>query len=300
VCGAGGFGVLAGGNTPPELLEKDLADCVAGVTTAFAVNLITIAPNYPKHLAVVEKSPVKFVVFAGTIPAPSEIAKMKAAGKKVLAFAPTESIGKRMLRIGADALIIEGHEAGGHIGPVSTVVLLQEVLQKFRDDATIFVAGGIGSGQMIAHLLLYGAAGVQLGTRFVMTDECQVHQNMKDAFIRAAARKATASTQVDPTLPVVAVRALENQAGAAFAKLQIDTLKKIAAGELTREQGVLTVENFWLGGLRRAVVDGDMENGSVMAGQSVGLIDKVKPMAEVFADLIAEADAELLRVKNLF
>ncbi|GHS95112.1 2-nitropropane dioxygenase [Planctomycetales bacterium] len=294
---AGGFGVLAGGNTPPEALEKDLATCEKS-KTPFAVNLITIAPRYKEHIELAAKSSVPFVVFAGTIPAKEEIARMKDLGKKVMAFAATEALANRMLKFGADALIIEGRESGGHIGPVSTLVLLQDVLYKFRDKTHVFVAGGVGRGEMVAHLLLMGATGVQMGTRFVMTEECQVHAKMKEAFVRAGAKDAVANTQVDPTLPVVSVRALRNKAGEEFAKLQIDLIAKIGRGEITRTEGILLVENFWLGGLRRAVQDGDVENGSVMAGQSVGLMDAIKPMAQVFADLVAEAESELARIKS--
>lgn len=300
VCQNGGFGVIAGGNMPPDLLAQEIDLCREKITTPFGVNVITIAPNYRQHLDVIEKKDVKVVVFAGTIPAKDEIARMKNSGKKVLAFAPAESIAKRMLKFGADALIIEGTEAGGHIGPVSTMVLLQEILQSFKKECPIFVAGGIATGEMVAHLLLMGAVGVQLGTRFVMTEECTVHANMKQAFCRAGARNAIASTQVDPTLPVVAVRALKNTASEDFAKLQIELIQKINKGEITREQGILLVENFWMGGLKKAAIDGDIEKGSVMAGQSVGLMDTIKPMAQVFADLTTEAENELQRVKKMF
>lgn len=301
VCKNGGFGVLAGGNMPPELFEKEIDACIAGTNGApFAANMITIAPVYKDQLEVVARKNVPFVVFAGTLPTKEEIAKVKDTGKKVMTFAPTETIAKRMLKFGADALIIEGMESGGHLGPVTTMILLQEILQKFRDQTNVFVAGGIGTGEMVAHLLAMGAAGVQLGTRFVMTEECQVHPEMKKAFVRAHSRNAVASTQVSPALPIVAVRALDNPACEDFAKLQIETIAKIEKGELSREDGLKIVENFWLGGLRRAVVDGDMERGSVMAGQSVGLMDSIKPMAQVFEDLVNGAEAELQRMQKLF
>lgn len=301
VCKNGGFGVLAGGNMPAEMLAKEIDTCAAALNGApFGVNMITIAPVYKQQLEIVKDKNVPFVVFAGTLPSKEEVAMMKDSGKKVFTFAPTETIAKRMLKFGADALIIEGMESGGHIGPVSTLVLIQEILQKFKDQTNVFVAGGIATGEMMAHLLLMGAAGVQLGTRFVMTEECKVHPKMKEAFVRAKARNAAASTQVDPALPIVSVRALENTASGEFAKLQIETIARINKGEISREDGIKIVENFWLGGLRKAVVDGDTENGSVMSGQSVGLMNEIKPMAQVFTDLVNEAEAELQRVKALF
>ncbi len=299
VCDHGGFGVLAGGNMPPELFEQELDKCINNIDTPFGVNLITIAPNFQAHLDIVEKKDVKVVVFAGTIPSKPEIARMKAAGKKVMAFAPSPSVAKRMIKFGVDALIIEGFEAGGHIGHVSTIVLLQEILFQFKE-VPIFVAGGIATGEMVAHLLMMGAAGVQLGTRFVMTEECLIHENMKKAFSKAQSRHAVASTQVSPALPVVGVRALKNTAGEQFAKLQIDLLKKLENNEIGKEEAVMHVENFWIGGLRKAAVDGNIDEGSLMAGQSVGLIKDIIPMQQVFTDLTAQAEAELQKVKGLF
>lgn len=299
VCDNGGFGVLAGGNMPPEMFEQEVDKCLAENAGPFGVNLITIAPNYQAHLDIVEKKDVKVVVFAGTIPAKPEIERMKASGKKVMAFAPAESIAKRMIKFGVDALVIEGFEAGGHIGHVSTIVLLQEILFKYTE-VPVFVAGGIASGAMVAHLLSMGAAGVQLGTRFVMTEECQAHADMKKAFCRAQARHAGSSTQVDPRLPVVSVRAIKNEATEQFAEMQVDLISKIAAGQMERDEAIEVVENFWIGGLRKAVVDGDIDQGSLMAGQSVGLFRDIKPMKEVFSELVEEAEEELKKMKKLF
>jgi enoyl-[acyl-carrier protein] reductase II len=203
-----------------------------------------------------------------------------------------------MLRFGVEALILEGSEAGGHIGHVSLTILLQQVLFE-RRDIPIFVAGGIATGTMMAHMLLMGAAGIQMGTRFVMTDECKVHENFKKAFIRAPARAAISTPQYDSKLPVVAVRALKNKGMEAFGRLQLDLLKKLEAGEIHREQAQYEVESFWMGGLKKAAIDGDVDNGSVMAGQSVGLMHDVKPMNTMMKELIEGAGQELARVKGL-
>lgn len=132
----------------------------------FAVNLVTVAPAYQEQLAALPDMPVDYVFFAGSIPKEKEVAIAKNAGKKTICFASTLSIAERMIRFGADAIMLEGSEAGGHIGHVSAMVLIQQLLFKFGDQIPVFVAGGIATGKMMAHALLMGAAGVQIGTRF--------------------------------------------------------------------------------------------------------------------------------------
>jgi enoyl-[acyl-carrier protein] reductase II len=202
-----------------------------------------------------------------------------------------------MIRFGVDSLILEGNEAGGHIGHVSLVILLQQILFK-TSEVPIFVAGGIGTGKMIAHLLLMVAAGVQLGTRFAVCEECTAHPKFKEAFIKAKARHAIATPQYDSKLRVVAVRALKNKGMDEFGKLQLQLLKQLEAGEINYEKAQYDVENFWVGGLRKGVVDGDVEFGSLMSGQSVGLVDKIQPIREIIKELADDAEAELQRVKK--
>jgi enoyl-[acyl-carrier protein] reductase II len=203
-----------------------------------------------------------------------------------------------MISYGADGLILEGSEAGGHIGHVSTVVLLQEILFKF-DDTPIFVAGGIASGRMIAHLVLMGAAGAQMGTRFVMAEECNAHAKFKDVFIKARAREAISTPQYSQKLPVVSVRALNNKAMDTFGDLQLELLEKLKNGTLTRQEAQFKVEEYWVGSLRKAAVDGEVEHGSLMAGQSVGMLERVQPLREILEDLVREADAGLARVEKM-
>ncbi len=298
VSDAGAFPVLAGGNMPPEMFEEEVDRCVENIDKPFAVNLITIAPNYKTHYEILKKKDVPFVVFAANFPKKHDIVNMKDSGKKTMCFASTDSIARQMRRFGIDALILEGSEAGGHIGHVSLTILLQQVLMQMRD-FPIFVAGGVANGTMIAHLLMMGATGVQMGTRFVMTDECCAHPKMKEAFMKARARQAISTPQYDSKLPVVAVRALNNESMDRFGALQLDLLAKLKSGEIHREQAQHDVESFWIGGLRKAVVDGDVEGGSVMAGQSVGLVHKVMPMKDMVQELVTEAEVELNRVKGL-
>ena len=153
----------------------------------------------------------------------------------------------------------------------------------------MFVAGGIGHGEAIAAYLRMGASGCQMGTRFVCATESIAHPAFKQAFIRASARDAVPSVQIDPEFKVIPVRALANRASRRFVEAQLEVIARHRAGALSFEQAALAIEHFWAGALRRAVIEGDVENGSLMAGQSVGLIDKVQPLAEILDELVAQA-----------
>lgn len=289
---SGAFGVLACGSMPPELLAKEIAATQALTKKPFGVNLIVMHPKLDELVQVCVDAKVSHVVLAGGIPKSSHITTLKSAGIKVIAFTPTVAMGKKLIRSGVDALVIEGAEAGGHIGPVSTSVLAQEILPEIRE-VPVFVAGGIGRGEAMVGYLEMGAAGVQLGTRFVCATESIAHENFKHAFIRASARNAMPSVQVDPDFPVIPVRAIENKATEAFTRFQIQTIDKFRSGELDKTAAQLEIEHFWAGALRKAVIDGDVENGSVMAGQSVGMVNKIQPMQEIVDELIAQAEGFL-------
>lgn len=295
----GAFPVLAAGNMPLDKFENEVDKCVSAIKKPFAVNLITIAPNCRDHMEILKSKDVDFVVFAGGFPKESDISVMKASGKKVMAFASTESIAQNLIGNGVDALILEGSEAGGHIGHVSLIVLLQQVLFSIKD-FPVFVAGGIATGRLIAHLLLMGAYGVQLGTKFVLSEECTAHENFKKAFIKAKARQAISTPQYSSKLPVVAVRALNNNAMDRFGEIQLDLLKKLDKKMITAIQALYEVESFWAGSLRNAVIDGDVKQGSLMAGQSVGLVDKIQPLHEIISELVADAENELERINSFF
>jgi len=293
----GAFGVLAAGNMPPELFAQYVNETRKLTDQPFAGNVITIAPNYQAHLDILCQEKVGHIVFAGSLPRGSEVEQAKKSGAKVLCFASTSSIAQRMISYGADALILEGSEAGGHIGHVSTIVLLQEILFNFPQ-VPIFVAGGIATGKMITHLVLMGAAGAQMGTRFVMAEECNAHQKFKDVFIRARAREAISTPQYSAKLPVVSVRALNNNAMDHFGELQFELLGKLKKGEITRQDAQFKVEEYWVGSLRNAAVDGDVEHGSLMAGQSVGFVNKVQPLRDILQDMVNEADQALTEVRG--
>ncbi|HEX2694656.1 MAG TPA: nitronate monooxygenase [Acidobacteriota bacterium] len=297
VSNAGAFGCLAGGNMEPAVLTDEICRTRDLTDRPFAVNLITIAPNYKAHLDVVVKNRVPIVVFAGSFPRKPEVQRAKENGAKVMAFAPTEALARHLIGSGVDALILEGSEAGGHIGYVSLGILIQQVLLKI-DEVPIFVAGGIADGAYVAHLLLMGASGVQMGTYFVLTEECGVHPRFKEAFIKAQARDAVATPQIGSELKVVAVRALRNKGLESFLDLQVDLVGRRKRKEISHEEAQYAVESFWVGALRRAVKDGDVETGSLMAGQSVGLVDRVRPLREALSVLVADAEAELARVRE--
>jgi enoyl-[acyl-carrier protein] reductase II len=175
-------------------------------------------------------------------------------------------------------------------------VLLQEILFKYADKLPIFVAGGIADGAMVGHLCMMGAAGVQLGTQFVLAEECVAHENFKNAFIKARSRQAVSTPQYSSKLPVVAVRALNNKAMGNFGELQMDLLDKLRAGDISRQEAQFEVEKYWIGSLKTGAVDGDVQEGSLMAGQSVGLCDKVRPMAEILQLLVDGADSAVKKV----
>ncbi len=293
ISNAGGFGVIACGAMPPALLEKEIEATKALTDKPFGVNLITMHPQLDELVAVCVRQKVGHVVFAGGIPSAASIKAAKEGGAKVIAFAPALVLAKRLIKSGADALVIEGSEAGGHIGPVSLTVLAQEILPNITE-VPVFVAGGIGRGEAILAYLEMGAAGVQLGTLFAAAAESIAHENFKKSFVRAAARDAVPSVQLDERFPVIPVRGLVNEGTKRFMRHQAEVLQKFQAGELDKTAAQLEIEHFWAGALRRAVIDGDVENGSVMAGQSVGMVTAVQPVAEIIAALRAQAIAALV------
>ncbi len=290
---AGGFGVIAGGAMPPEILDAEIKATQAMTVKPFGVNLITMHPQLTELIAVCAANKVTHMVLAGGLPPAGAIDAIKAFGAKVICFAPALSLAKKLIRSGVDALVIEGMEAGGHIGPVSTSVLAQEILPEIADQVPVFVAGGIGRGEMIASYLEQGASGVQVGTRLVCATECIAHPDFKKAFMRGNARDAIASVQIDPRLPVIPVRALKNAGTEEFTRKQVEVAAMLDRGEVDMGAAQLEIEHFWAGALRRAVIDGDVENGSLMAGQSVGMVKAEEPLADILARLVAEAEAAL-------
>jgi enoyl-[acyl-carrier protein] reductase II len=287
--------VFAWGAMTPDLLNPEIAETAKRTDRPFGVNLITMHPQLSELIDVCKRHNVGHVVFAGGLPPTGSIDRVKEGGAKLICFAPALSLAKKLVRSGVDALVIEGMEAGGHIGPVSTSVLAQEILPPLAAEIPIFVAGGIGHGGLIAGYLEMGAAGVQLGTRFVCANECIAHPAFKKAFIRASARDAATSVQIDPRLPVIPVRALKNKEMEAFAAKQREVADQLDRGEVEMAEAQLQIEHYWAGALRRAVIDGDIERGSVMAGQSVGMVKDEAPVTAIIGQLMDEAAHALER-----
>ena len=295
ISNAGGFGVIACGAMTPELLDTEIAETNKLTDKPFGVNLITMHPQLMDLIATCGKHNVGHIVLAGGLPPKGSLEAIKETGAKVICFAPATALAKKFIRSGVDALVIEGMEAGGHIGPVATSVLAQEILPVVADQVPTFVAGGIATGDMIAAYLEMGASGVQLGTRFVCAHESIAHPDFKKAFMRGNARDAVASVQIDPRLPVIPVRALKNKGTEEFTAKQREVANKLDAGEVDMGEAQLEIEHYWAGALRRAVIDGDVENGSLMAGQSVGMVKAEESVAEIIAALISEAETALAR-----
>ena len=290
---AGGFGVIACGAMTVDLLDKEIAGTKERTDKPFGVNLITMHPDLDALIDLCGRHKIGHVVLAGGLPPSGSIDRIKAGGAKVICFAPALALAKKLIRSGVDALVIEGMEAGGHIGPVTTSVLAQEILPAVATEVPVFVAGGIGRGEAIAAYLEMGAAGVQLGTRFAASTESIAHPNFKKAFFRASARDAVASVQIDPRLPVIPVRALKNASTELFTAKQREVAQALDEGKVEMLEAQLQIEHYWSGALRRAVVDGDVEHGSIMAGQSVGMVTKEEPIADIIATLLNEAAAAL-------
>ena len=297
ISNAGGFGVIACGAMTTDLLDNEIAETKKRTDKPFGVNLITMHPDLMDLIAICGKHAVSHIVLAGGLPPKGSIEAIKATGAKLICFAPAMALAKKFIRSGVDALVIEGMEAGGHIGPVSTSVLAQEMLPDTAAQVPVFVAGGIGRGEAIASYLEMGAAGVQLGTRFVCAHECIAHENFKKAFLKGNARDAISSVQIDPRLPVIPVRALKNKGTEEFTAKQREVANLLDEGSVDMNEAQLQIEHFWAGALKRAVIDGDVENGSLMAGQSVGMVKAQQSVAEIIAELMDQAESALAKEK---
>ncbi|MGH7124125.1 MAG: NAD(P)H-dependent flavin oxidoreductase [Stellaceae bacterium] len=288
ISNGGGFGVIACGSMSPSQLDAEIAGTLALTQKRFGVNLITLHPQLTELIDVCMRRHVGHVVLAGGLPNAAAVQRIKGGGAKLLCFAPALAIARKLVRMGADAIVIEGMEAGGHIGPVSTGVLAQEILPHIRN-VPVFVAGGIGRGEAIVSYLDMGASGAQLGTRFVCAHESIAHSKFKQAFIRAGARDAVPSVQLDARFPVIPVRALANAGTQHFLEMQKGVLDRFNRGEVSQKDGQLEIEHFWAGALRRAVIDGDVESGSLMAGQSVGMVTRGQSTQEILDELLEQA-----------
>ena len=270
ISAAGGFGIIGSGGMTPEVLAKQINDVRSRTDEPFGVNLMLLDPNIEAQLDVVLRERVTMVTTGAGNPAPY-IGRLKDAGIKVFPVVPAVSLARRMERAGADGIIAEGTESGGHVGEVTTFVLVPQVVDAVN--IPVIAAGGIADGRGLAAAIVLGANGVQMGTRFLASNEAPAHENFKKAILKANER----STLVTGRVLGAPVRTLANKMSKQFAIYERE-------GRPREEFEILAV-----GGLRRAVYDGDTENGSLMAGQISGMIDKIEPVKEIIAEMVSTA-----------
>ena len=280
VSNAGGLGIIGAGGADAKWVEDQIIKAKTLTDKPFGVNIMLMNPQADEIAKVVAKHNVKVVTTGAGNPG-KYMEMWKNAGIKVMPVVASVAMARMMERCGADAVIAEGTEAGGHIGEITTMVLVPQVVDAVN--IPVVAAGGIADGRGIAAAFMLGAEGVQIGTRFVVTEEAQVHENYKECILKARDidSRVTGRSTGHP------VRALRN-------KMTKEYLEKEQAGATFEE-----LEHLTLGGLRRAVVDGDVQSGSVMAGQIAGMIKEKLTCQEVIQKLVSQTD-ELIGGKGFY
>ena len=279
VSNAGGLGIIGAANAPADWVRDQIREAKKLTDKPFGVNVMLMSPYADKVAEVIAKEGVK-VVTTGAGNPEKYMELWKNAGVKVIPVVASVALAKRMQRCGADAVIAEGCESGGHIGESTTMTLVPQVVDAV--DIPVIAAGGIADGRGIAAAFMLGARGVQMGTAFIATDECQVHENYKAQILRAK----DIDTRVTGRSTGHPVRTLRNEMTRVY-------LEKEKEGASFEELEALT-----LGGLRRAVQEGDVKSGSVMAGQSAGMIKEKCSCQALVKRLVAETEALLKGTKK--
>lgn len=276
VSAAGGLGLIGGANAPAEVIRNYIREVKAVTDKPFGVNVMLMSPYADEVAKVIVEEGVK-VVTTGAGNPEKYMEMWKAAGIKVIPVVASVALGKRMERYGADAVVAEGTESGGHIGEATTMTLVPQVVDAVS--IPVIAAGGIGDGRGIAAAFMLGAEAVQMGTRFLVAKECTVHQNYKDRVLKAKDIDSTVTgrTHGHP------VRCLRNQMTREYVKLENE-------GKSFEELEYLT-----LGTLRKAVQEGDVTNGTVMAGQIAGMVSKEQTCKEMIDEMMAQAETLLGR-----
>lgn len=271
VSNAGGLGVIGCGAAPKDVIKDEITKIKKLTNKPFGVNVMLLSPFVDDIIQLLCEERVPVVTTGAGNPG-KYMSKFKEVGTKVIPVVPSVALAKRMEKIGADAIIVEGTEAGGHIGELTTMSLIPQVVDVIN--IPVIAAGGIADGRGLIASLALGAKGVQIGTRFVCTVECKVHDNYKKAIINSADRDAvvTGRSTGHP------VRSLRNK----FTKKLLELEKQNTDLE--------TIESFGIGMLRKAVIEGDVTNGSVMAGQISGLIKNIITCEEVIKEIITDAN----------
>jgi enoyl-[acyl-carrier protein] reductase II len=271
---AGGLGLIGAGNAPPEVVRSEVHKARSLTRKPFGVNVYFLSPFAEQVIDVLVKERVPVITTGAGNPG-KYVPKMKDAGIKILALVASVNLARRLERAGVDGLVAEGMECGGHIGEIATMPLVPQIVDAV--DIPVVAAGGIFDGRGLVAALALGAVGVQMGTRFICATECKVHLNYKQAVIRARDRD-TVVTGASTGHPV---RVLYNKLARAFLEAEkrgasVDELEKLGTGRLSA-----------------AVVDGDIENGSVMAGQVAAMVSKVESCADIIADVMSTAQKTL-------
>ena len=280
VSNAGGLGVLGAGNAPPDWVRDQIRQVKEGTKKPFGVNIPLFSPFVAEVIRICTEEEVP-VVFTGAGNPASHIGPLKETSVRVIPVVSSVALAKRLERAGVDALVAEGMESGGHIGDVATLPLVPQVVDAV--EIPVIAAGGIADGRGLVASLALGAAGIQMGTRFICTTECPVHPNYK-AKIVSAGDRATVTTGHSLGHPV---RAIKNPMVRRFAGLE---------KEKVSEEQIL---EFGTGKLRLAAMEGDMRNGSIMSGQSCGLIRDVVPAHELVTRIVREAEEIIASLSSL-
>lgn len=280
VSNAGGLGVIGAGQMPPDVLREEIRRTKSSTERSFGVNMMLLHPQIDDLFQVILDEGVPVVTTGAGNPG-AYVPALKAKGIKVLPVVPSVALAKRMERLEVDGLIAEGTESGGHVGELTTLVLVPQVADAVA--LSVIAAGGIADGRSYAAVLALGARGVQVGTRFLCATECTVHENYKRSIIEAKDR----DTVVSGRSTGHPVRALKNKLTREFDRLE----KEGASAE--------ELDKLGTGKLRLAARDGDMKWGSVMSGQCAGLVKRIQPAAEIIRELNDEAEAVIAGIRSL-
>ena len=271
VSNAGGLGIIGAASAPPEIVRHEIRKCKELTDKPFGVNVMLLNPNTEEVAKIVVEEGVRVVTTGAGNPS-KDMELWKNAGVKVIPVVASVAMAKLMERAGADAVVAEGMESGGHIGSATTMTLVPQIADAVQ--IPVIAAGGIGDGRGLAAALLLGAAAVQMGTRFVVASESIVHDNFKQKIIKAKDidSEITGASTGHP------IRSLRNKMTREYLKLE--------------QSGAdfMELEKLTLGSLRKAVMEGDVEYGTVMAGQIAGMVSKVQPCKDMIEEIVQEAD----------
>ena len=281
VSNAGGAGIIACGGRTADWVREDIRKAKTLTDKPFGVNVMLMAPNVDEIVDVICEEKPAFVTLGAGNPVPY-IKKFQEAGIKVIPVVPNVKLAQRIAAAGADAMVVEGMEAGGHIGKQTTMALMENVLPNVKD-VPVLVAGGISDGRAIAAALLMGAEGVQMGSRFILTHECIAHPVAKEAIMKAVDTDSVTTGYSRNH----GVRCLQNSFTKKYTEMEVSgvpTEKLMEVGAGTNKRGIL---------------EGDIENGTVMVGQSLNVLNDVLSCQEVMDRLIAEAKEAIERIKGI-